>query len=63
MANDRCTSRKGEPKKRWATEKAARFVADWNVSQKGYKPQGVYHCTTCDGWHTTTIRENERRRG
>ncbi len=52
----RCTSRKGETKKRWPNREAAQFVADW-VKLKGGDPQSTYLCDQCGGWHTTTDRD------
>jgi hypothetical protein len=51
--NDPCTDSKGKPKKRWATEKAARFVADYVRDVEGFDDQMVYKCGVCNGWHTT----------
>ena len=48
-----CTSSDGHDKKKWATQKAALFVARLDRRHDG-KRRRVYLCPICDKWHVTT---------
>lgn len=52
-----CRGRDGTPKKRWARENAARFVADL-AQRKDGTLHDAYPCPITDGiWHVATRRD------
>jgi hypothetical protein len=48
-----CTSKRGEPKKKWATRQAAEFVARQDFRKDG-KNRWTYLCPSCLKHHVTT---------
>lgn len=48
-----CFRADGTPKKRWATEKAAKFKAEWDEF-KGKGKRYIYECPGCGKWHVSS---------
>lgn len=54
-----CTSRNGDPKRRWPRREAAAFVADLAQRKDGLL-HDVYPCPVTDGiWHVATRRDRD----